>query len=909
MKERHQMTVSRHANSLAALLLFVFIFSCTANKKVVDDDFATDTASEDSVSSDDAVSEDDLFAENSMSDAGSDSNSESQSADAGTSEQAPQEQAAADEFSDFEEPAQPAEQDPAVAQNDQQQQPTENLDDLNLDEDPAATAEQPPMAPSEESLTDEQKAQAAVEPIPEPEVPPVAETPVITTPEPVPEASTEETASVSVPQGEMARIREVQFRGNENGGALLIKANRELQYTTRLNSTTNQLVVEVQNATVPKKLMRPLITKDMSSSIGTIDIYQRPNSSIARFVIQLRADSPEPLIQPEGDTLLVIGTPMFGQKPSMGSAEQNRAGNPQQQSPMVQPSSPDQAAANQPPPTPMMESPAPQVTQNPTNQNMGQLGNQLSQSVIPLQTTGAAVDLTAKGLEGSSTRANYDLYTKGLLSSRDLQDFLTNNNRYYGKKISIVTQDLEVRDVLNFLSEEASVNLIYDDDISGKVSIKLRRVPWDQALVTLLKSKKLGYQRQGSILRIAQLQTLLREEDEAVKIRDARLDQEPLVVRNFRINYADIGQLEGKIKEFIADAKKDATNRGRVSSDARTNTIIVTETPTKLKQVEELIQALDTQPQQVQIEARIIEASETFSKNIGVKWGLNNGGVNDTTIPSPFNRGKVATGLAGSDMSAMPSMSMSPSLGVAGGALNTNLWFGRIGAFGDLELNLNLGQIENKIKVLSSPRIVVLSGTSATVDQRVKVNVQDESTSVTTGTGGSTSQTKFKSVEAGVNLNVSPQISNIDTVRLKLNITKSVITDAVKGDISSRSATSEIILKSMQTAVIGGVFESQQNEQRSGVPGLQDMPVLGGLFRGKNELNTKSELMIFLTPKILPPLSLPTDSLSVMPNMYTPPTPPAMDQSMNTVVEPAPEVVPPPTDPAAETTEEELQLE
>lgn len=896
---------------LVGLILFIFIFSCTANKKVVDDDFATDTASEDAVSTEDPVSEDDLFAENSMSDAGSESNSSEKPAE---TEQPAQEQQASNEFSDFEEPAQQT-QDPVVAQN-QEQPKEENLDDLNLEEDPAQATEKPAeMTPSPESLTDEQKAQATTEPVPEPvvetpapevapepEVPPaVVETPVITTPEPVPEPSTAD-SGVTIPEGEMARIREVQFRGNENGGALIIKANRELAFTTRLNSTTNQLVVEIQNATVPKKLMRPLITKDMSSSIGTIDIYQRPNSSIARFVIQLRADSPEPLIQPEGDTLLVIGTPMFiAGKSQMGSAEKNVEVTPgQTPAPLVQPSDSTASVVAQSAPTPLVDSVTPQV---------GSVqSNQLAQSVIPIQ-NGSPVEVGSKSIDGGGTKANYDLYTKGLLSSRDLQDFLTNNNRYYGKKISIVTQDLEVRDVLNFLSEEASVNLIYDDDISGKVSIKLRRVPWDQALVTLLKSKKLGYQRQGSILRVARLETLLKEEDEAVKIRDARLDQEPLVVKNFRINYAAIAELEAKIKEFIADTKKDAINRGRVSSDARTNTIIVTETPTKLKQVEELIQALDTQPQQVQIEARIIEASESFSKNIGVRWGLNSGGVNDSSIPTPFNRGRVATDLSGSDLSAMPSMSMTPSVGVASGAFNSNLWFGRIGAFGDLELNLNLGQVENKIKVLSSPRIVVLSGTSATVDQRVKINVPDEQTNLTPPTGGSTSQTKFRQVEAGVNLSVSPQISNIDTVRLKLNLTKSVITDASKGDTSSRNASSEIILKSMQTAVIGGVFESQQNENRSGVPGLQDIPVLGGLFRGKLELNTKSELMIFLTPKILPPLTLPSDALGAMPNMSAPAPVPAMDQSMNTVVEPVPTIAPQPEVPAAETTEDELQLE
>jgi type IV pilus secretin PilQ/predicted competence protein len=901
------------------LLLFIFIFSCTANKKVVDDEFATDTASEDSFSADGPVSEDDLFAENSMSDAGTETQQSSDiPGDQAQDESGTQQQAAADEFGDFEEPP-PSQEEPA--QTNEQQAQAENLDELTLDDTPQ-NAE---MTPSPESLADEQN-MAAAEPVPEPiiETPapevvpsfeepvPVAEAPTIVTPEPIVESSTEETG-VTVPTSEMAQIKEVNFRGNENGGALVIKADKELQFTTRLNSTTNQVVLEVNNAIIPKKLMRPLITKDMSSSIGTIDIYQRPNSSIARFVIQLRADSAEPLVQPEGDTLLVIGTPMFANRANqMGSAEVQVPLN-QAQNQMGQNEQIPNPVVTQDPLAPEQSGSSPLQTQVPPPPTV--LGNQLPNSIIPLQINGSTVDLGQQGLDKTmSLTQNKEIYTKGLLSSRDLQDFLTNNNRYYGKKISIVTQDLEVRDVLNFLSEEASINLIYDDDIAGKVSIKLRRVPWDQALVTLLKSKKLGYQRQGSILRIARLETLLKEEDEAVRVRDARLDQEPLLVRNFRINYAEIATLESKIKEFITDSKKDAVNRGRVSSDTRTNTIIVTETPTKLKQVEDLIQALDTQPQQVQIEARIIEASESFSKSVGARWGLNNGTVGNTEIPVPFDRGRVSTGISGSDLTAMPSLSLAPELGLKGGVLNTNLWLGRIGAFGDLELNLSLGQIENKIKVLSSPRIVVLSGTAAVVNQTVKVNVPDESTTLTATTGSATTSVKTKSIDAGVTLNVTPQISNIDTVRLKLAITKSVISNT-QGDTTSRNATTEIILKSMQTAVIGGVFESQQIDGRSGVPGLQEIPVLGALFRGKEESSQKSELMIFVTPKILPPLNLPGDALGMVPKVNPPSVPSSADQSMNSIVQPLPDTTPIPSlelapeDSPETTTEEELVLE
>ena len=913
---------------LRALLgLFVsIVVSCTANKKVVDDELDEGVATEESVSDTEAVSEDDLFAENTMEDAGTETQSqeaapseapaEAQASET-TPQEAPAEPAPEDEFAEFADEnaggQQPADQNQVAQSTEPQAEPS--LDELNLEDDSANQAQQnADLQASPESLAQENTA-PSVEGIPAPEIAeevpaPVVEEPVITTPEPTPESSVAETGiepivpstDVNMDPSQMARIQDVQFRGNQNGGALVIKADRELQFSTRLNSTTNQVVVEVQNAIVPRKLRRPLITKDMSSSIGTIDIYQRANSSVARFVIQLRADSPEPLIQPEGDSLIVIGAPM-GAGSSMAAASTL-----QQQSPgndIVNSVVPNVADGSQSTNPGQTMSP---IASGPRPINIEQ--QQLPSSVIPLQSNGVTVDPSvATGYDGTRlTPANQDVYTKGLLSSKDLQDFLANNNKYYGKKISIVTQDLEVKDVLNFLSEEASVNLIYDDDVAGRVNIKLRRVPWDQALVTLLKSKKLGYQRQGSILRIAKIETLLKEEDDAVKIRDARLDQETLIVRNFRINYAEIASLEAKIKEFIADTKKDAVNRGRVSSDARTNTIIVTETPTKLKQVEELIAALDTQPQQVQIEARIIEAQESFSKSVGVKWGLNQGTPGSSTVTTPFNRGQVATGLSGTDLSVMPSIGTSPGIGTTGGALTSQLWFGRIGALGDLELNLSLGQIENKLKVLSSPRIVVLSGTSASVNQRVRINVPDESTTVSTGTS-TTAQQKFKSVEAGVRLSVTPQISNIDTVRLKLDLAKSVITDPLKGDTSERTAQSEIILKSMQTAVIGGVFESQQNFQQAGVPGLQDIPVLGALFRGKNDTSSKSELMIFVTPKILPPLTIPVDAKSMMPANQPPQnsngaTQQLMDNSMATQDPAAGGAIPPP-----ETSEDDLELE
>lgn len=208
---------------------------------------------------------------------------------------------------------------------------------------------------------------------------------------------------------------------------------------------------------------------------------------------------------------------------------------------------------------------------------------------------------------------NADLNSGQVLASHSLDEYLANNTKFYGKKISIEVSNMDVSDAFRFITEESGVNMVLAEDVKGTVSLKLRQVPWDQALVVLMKAKSLGYTRQGNVLRIAPLDQLRKEEDEATKIALSRRTVEPLKVRVYPVSYAQVDDLEKKVQSFLSE-------RGKVVVDKRTNSVIVTDMDDNLTRVGQLIQSLDLQPPQVLIEGRIVEAKESFLRSVGVNW-------------------------------------------------------------------------------------------------------------------------------------------------------------------------------------------------------------------------------------------------------------------------------------------------
>ncbi|OFZ30351.1 MAG: hypothetical protein A2622_08035 [Bdellovibrionales bacterium RIFCSPHIGHO2_01_FULL_40_29] len=677
----------------------------------------------------------------------------------------------ADEFAEFDESeSAPAESADASASN---ESALENeLDSIAAAETPAA--EPPPPEPIAEAPPMETSPSMD---IPAPEV--AAD---VAPPAEALDPSVAETSSTTI-----GEISSLQYQGNQSGGTVVINSTQPIQFTTRMNSATNQLVVEVQNSIVPSKLKRSLNTKDMASSIGSVDIYQKSKSKVARFVIQLRPGSPEPLVQPEGNSLLIVGSgnPSYAGASSSGSVSDTGGSSESQQT-----------------------------------------------------------STESEPMAAQVHDVNADLTSAGIMDSQSLEDFMASNNKFYGKKISIEAVKLDINEAFKFISDESGVNLIVDEDVTGDVTLKLRQVPWDQAFVLILKTKKLGYKRQGNVIRVGSIATLTREEEEAIKLKDSKLSSEPLMVRRFFIGYADITELEKKIKEFIANTTISATgqisqalSRGKVISDLRTSSLIVTETNTNMAKVEKLIAALDSQPQQVLIEGKVVEAQEKFVHSMGVSWGTPALGAADGAPTGNVIRPSL------SFLSGMSSTIFNPVVGIGS--------VGRPGDLGNLTAQLSLGEKEDKLRVLSAPRISVLTNQRATIAQTVNVSII-RSTTVSPDTGAITST--MESLPVGVSLEVTPQVSNEGTVVMDLAIERSFPGSTTSAEIEKRNAKTKVIVRSGQTAVIGGIFQADAFESTAGIPFFKDIPIFGTLFRGQTKTKNKNELVIFVTPRILKPV-------------------------------------------------------
>lgn len=425
---------------------------------------------------------------------------------------------------------------------------------------------------------------------------------------------------------------------------------------------------------------------------------------------------------------------------------------------------------------------------------------------------------------------NIDLNSNKILASQSLEEFLSGNTKFYGRKISIETSNIDVRDALKFITEESGVNMVITDEVKGNISLKLRQVPWDQALVVIMKARKLGYSRQGNVLRIVPVEELRKEEDDATKLALARKNVEPLKVRAFNISYAKVDELDKKIKDFL-------TERGKVVSDLRTNTIVVTDVEESVNRVVKLIQGLDAAPPQVLIEGKIVEALDSFQRTVGIQWAFNG-------TATQITRG------AQGPVSLRPNLSVGQAALTPGG-LGFGLNVGTLDVFGDITASLALFEKEEKVKVLSSPRIVTLSNEKADISQTNELPVK----TLTPQPNGQPIVTyQFKPLT--LKLEVTPQVTGEGTVIMKVAVNRQIKGAAVSTtddtfSVNSREANTRVIVKNGQTAVIGGIYRSDVTEGTTGVPWLKDVPVIGNLFKGTSTDKQRSELLIFLTPRIL----------------------------------------------------------
>jgi type IV pilus assembly protein PilQ len=418
-----------------------------------------------------------------------------------------------------------------------------------------------------------------------------------------------------------------------------------------------------------------------------------------------------------------------------------------------------------------------------------------------------------------------------LLSSASLDEFLANNQQFYGKKISIEANGADVREIIKFISEESGVNLVLSEDVTGKLSIKLKQVPWDQALVVVMRSKNLGYLRQGQILRIAKADDLKKEEADFLKIAKAKEDTLPLVVRMIPVSYAVPSQLVTQVQPFLS-------SRGKIVAEPRTSALVISDVEESIQKAQKLIASLDTAPPQVLIEGKIVEARETFSRFLGLNWQTSGESID---LGNNSKGGRQTGNFT----------QMSSNVAGRGGNGTVQFTLGTLDLLGNLTATLALGELKGEVRVLSSPRILTLHNEAAEISQNSQIPIVAISSDPVNGT-----RTTVNFRDIRLRLGVTPQVTNDASVILAVDVNRDFLGDVAEQStgtrsINQRAAKTKVIVRNGQTAVIGGIYQVDSSLGETRIPFLADVPVLGWLFKSKNTTKEKNELMIFLTPRIV----------------------------------------------------------
>lgn len=423
------------------------------------------------------------------------------------------------------------------------------------------------------------------------------------------------------------------------------------------------------------------------------------------------------------------------------------------------------------------------------------------------------------------------------LSARTLDEFLTGNQQFFGRRISLQVKEADVRDVVNFLAEESGANIVMSDDVGGKISLKLRRVPWDQALVTVMRTKALGYVRQGEVLRISTLKALQEETESANRILESQKAIVPAVVQVFAVNYANLDDLVKNLAPFLSA-------EGKIVADNRTNTLVVTDKEPTVQRIAKLAKTLDIPPTQVSIESKVVEASEEFQRFLGITWG-------QSGAPTTLSAAGGAQG-APIDLRLSTSQGNLSAEFMKGNPFNMSLEIGTLDLFGDLSAQLSLAERESIAKIISAPRISTMNREKATIRQEGEdITI----TSIFNSTNGtilkSANRTPFK-----LELSVTPQITSDGSVIMDLEVVREFQGAVVENEtqarpINKRYSKTKVLVRNGQTAVIGGIFTSDEIDSSTGVPGLRNIPILGWLFKNKSFNRVKNELLVFMTPRIM----------------------------------------------------------
>jgi type IV pilus assembly protein PilQ len=599
------------------------------------------------------------------------------------------------------------------------------------------------------------------------------------------------------------RVRSIDFKQVDGISRLIIQSNQRISYTVT-QPQSDLLVVDLPGVLLPQSLGRTLDTSEFASVVRSV----RPlrTGSGTRIAINLRQANADYKVVESGDNFIYVDLPIpSGLQAEMAAARQSAAA--------VAPAG---------------------------NQSEG-ISNAYQSEILISQGGRTSNPQSSFGTGGGSSDPASML---AMASGFSFDQGNASSASYGGRRISLDFVNADVHSIFRLISSVSRLNIVASDDVKGTVTVRMEDVPWDQAFAAILQAKGYGAQRFGNVVRVAPIETIKAEQQSALEAKRAKDELTELDMLVLPLNYAQAADLEPQVKSLLS-------TRGSVQIDTRGNQLVVRETAERLAQLRELVRHLDKQTPQVLIEARIVEASSSYQRALGIQWGSELNASTATGYSTGLffpNSVGVSGGLTQSGASTFYSQGQDTllvDLGVdsAAGALAMSL--GSIPGLIDLDARLSALESDGMGKVISTPRVTTLDNQEARISQGTKVPYLSSSS------GG----TNVQFIKAELELLVTPHITSDNKVFLDITITnnRADFSQTVNGQpaIQTKEAQTQLLVANGDTSVLGGVFSTEEAVNISRVPGFSQIPLIGNLFKSTSDTKTRNELLVFITPRIV----------------------------------------------------------
>ena len=610
------------------------------------------------------------------------------------------------------------------------------------------------------------------------------------------------------------KIRGVDFQQQLESSLsrLVISGSSALDYSTAYPSD-NRVVVAIRNASLGSGLERKIDTSQFASAVTGVSAFRsRQNKGEVKVVVDLR-EAVTPTVREEGRSLILD----FPIPASVAGATYT----------------------------------APVITQSAQDDGIVDAGG--DDDVI--ESAVAREVLIGTGGELSDPSTVSKRRTRSIFGGDGV--FLGEidpNHQWSGFPLNLNLVNADIHNVFRLISAVSQLNIVSSDDVEGEVTVQLAEVPWDQALAAILQAKGLGAVQYGTIVRVAPIDSIRKEREDAAAAKAAEIDSLPLRVLTLPLNYANANEVMAQLEAMLS-------KRGSLAFDERTNSLIVRDIDRNLSQIRQLVRALDTRTPQVHIEARIVEANSSFSRSLGIQWGGNlnfspatgaptglffpnsvgmSGGGTASTVTTG---GASTTGGAGTNFTTVPNYVVDLPAAAQSGSIGLSL--GSISNMINLDARLTAGESNGTGKIISAPSITTVTNKPATIRDGARIPYQT----------ASLRGTNVQFVEAVLLLQVTPQITADGTIFLDIQVTKNRpdFGAAINNlpTIQIKEAKTTVMVANGDTAVIGGVYSYEESINRQFVPGLGKIPVLGWLFKTTNKRQDRRELLVFITPTIV----------------------------------------------------------